>query len=181
MKKADFPFFSTTSPIKSMSAYGLLNNNRLNDRKLLINYRRSIDVERQNKSIELESAIARVISMRAQEERNRIADKNRKIQSMLNNKNFMRLGEEEPISAKTNDLDQAVSAFKKVKDERIQSEKQEIKVPSQPPVKKAEVKSNEEILESVAKAEEQNKALSGKLGTNVSTDDLLKTVLDDLF
>lgn len=191
MKKADFPFFSSTSPIRSVSAYNQISNPQIKDRKVLIDVRKNIDFEKQNRALELESALARVTSMRAQEELN-FAKKKLKLKEMFNNSknspsasSFMRLGEEDngsSVSSPSTDLEKAVLASQKLK--KVESPRQEQaqqKEEKKEAPQAAPVKTTEELKESLAQAEKQNKELAGKIGTDVSAEDLLKNVLDDLF
>lgn len=195
MKKADFPFFrNNPSPVKSVSAYDIGRRSLVQgSSKILVGCRKDIDFDKQQKILELNSAISRVNTMRAQEERIRQLRKKKLIEDA--SKSFAKLGEEEDIQ-KLNamDLSKAIEASRDIKSHlEAKHQEQPAEAPKAEETKKeevpekterieeAKVKSDDALKESLSQAAKQNAELSGKLGTDVSTDELLKNVLDDLF
>lgn len=197
MKKPDFPFFrNNSSSVRSVSAYDIGRRSLVQgSSKILVGCRKDIDFDKQQKILELNSAISRVNTMRAQEERIRQLRKKKLIEDA--SKSFAKLGEEEDIQ-KTNEMDlsKAIEASRDIKshleakrqEQPAEAHKAEEPKKEEVPEKtgrteepKVKVKSDEALKESLSQAAKQNAELSGKLGTDVSTDELLKNVLDDLF
>lgn len=180
--------------MKSVSAYDIGRRSLVQgSSKILVGCRKDIDFDKQQKILELNSAISRVNTMRAQEERIRQLRKKKLIEDA--SKSFAKLGEEEDIQ-KPNamDLSKAIEASRDIKSHleakhqeqpaeapKAEETKKEEALEKTERIEEAKVKSDDALKESLSQAAKQNAELSGKLGTDVSTDELLKNVLDDLF
>lgn len=182
--------------MRSVSAYDIGRRSLVQgSSKILVGCRKDIDFDKQQKILELNSAISRVNTMRAQEERIRQLRKKKLIEDA--SKSFAKLGEEEDIqNPNAMDLSKAIEASRDIKshlEAKRQEQSAEAPKAEEPKMEevsekterieepKAKVKSDEALKESLSQAAKQNAELSGKLGTDVSTDELLKNVLDDLF